>query len=249
MFDPRARFKSNRTTLRSLLLLGGFLAVIFVVFVQPQRLDLSLSKAECETLNQDWQNQYQAGFTYSSTWSSGVFECPSAESGLVRALRFLQKLEFQAPHEANFYQRLKRQSPVLDRDILFSRAGKASFEDRRITLNDRVLVDNDPVQIAGILLDEMRHLEEGKNTHVPCRREPSKMCDPSLLDDPQKGGAYNFNIYFLDLVRHHSNASTLHKKLARRDMQKIFETFFNSLPDNAAQRYQLGKPQWQSAGK
>lgn len=229
-----------------MLLLGGFLAVIFVIFVQPERLDLSLSKTQCELLNVQWEQKYRSDFSYSKAWKKDGFDCPSVRSGLARALQFLDDLEFQTTEKLDFYQRLKRQAPLLDRDLLFSRAGKTTFEDRRITLNDLVVADNNPVQVAGILIHEMRHLEQGKNTHVPCDREPSRSCDAALLEFPQQGGAYNFNIYFLDLIRRKSNASEFHKKLAQRDMQKIFDTRFNQVPENAAEIYRLEKPVWMS---
>jgi len=251
MFDPRARLKSNRSEVRALLLLAGFLILIFVVFVQPERLDLTLSDAQCQQLNKQWQEKFVVDFAYSSTWKRDEFECPSVRSGLARGLQFLDELEVEDAdaRDVDFYQRLKRMSPLLDRDLLFSRAGKTTFEDSRITLNDLVLIDNNPLQVAGILIHELRHLEETKNTHVPCEREPSQSCDASLLTDPQNGGAYNFNIYFLDQVRQNSNASAFHKKLASREMQVIFNNRFNQMSENAPTRYQLEPPYWLSAAQ
>ncbi|MEP1209291.1 MAG: hypothetical protein ABJM29_05665 [Rhizobiaceae bacterium] len=253
MFDPRARQKSNRSELRNLLLLSGFLAVIFYVFVQPERLDLTLSDDQCQQLNHQWQTKYQSDFTFSESWKRDEFDCPSVRSGLVRGLQFLDQLQIQptagAGRGVDFYQRLQRQSPVLHRDLLFSRAGRARFDDRRVTLNDLVLADNNPLQVASILVHEMRHLEEGINTHVPCQRDRSMVCDAALIDDPQNGGAYNFNIYFLHLVRQHSNASAFHKKLAQRQMQTIFNNHFNQLPPDAAEKYQLEEPDWLSASR
>ena len=247
MTDHRARFNHNRSELRTLLVLGAFLAAVFIYFVQPERLDLTLSDSQCAELNQQWKVTFQKDFNFTDSWKRGEFECPSTHSGLARALLFLQELEIQGSEEINFYQRLRQSSGKLHRDLLFSKAGRAIFADRRIIVNDLVLADNNPVQVAGVLLHEMRHLEEGANTHVPCKRDSAKICDAALLDQPQKGGAYNFNIYFLDLVRQRSNASDLHKKLARRDMQKIFDTHFNTLPEGAAKRYDLDQPGWMSA--
>ena len=249
MTDHRARLNHNRSELRTLLLLGAFLAAVFVFFVQPERLDLTLSDAQCAALNQQWKTKFQEDFNFTNSWKREEFECPSTHSGLVRALQFLQELDIQGSAEINFYQRLRQGSGELHRDLLFSKAGRAIFSDRRIIVNDLVLVENNPVQIAGVLLHEMRHLEEGVNTHVPCKRDSTKICDAELLDQPQEGGAYNFNIYFLDLVRQRSNASEFHKKLARRDMQKILNAHFNKLPEGAAERYDLDPPDWMSAAQ
>ncbi len=247
MFDPRARQKSSRSEMQSLCLLGAILVMVFVIFVLPVRLDLSLFDGQCGQLNKLWQDKYQTEFDYSKAWNRAEFECPSIVSGLVRALQFLDGLDTEqtvgSKRKGDFYQRLKRQSPVLDHDLLFSRAGKTVFESRKIILNNLVLADNNPVRVAGILMHEMRHLEEGINTHVPCLRESSNSCDAVLLEKPQLGGAYNFNIHFLHLVRHYSNASDLQKRLARREMQAIFDTRFNQIPESAAAFYQLEIPQ------
>ncbi|NKB53488.1 MAG: hypothetical protein GKR97_14920 [Rhizobiaceae bacterium] len=253
MYDPQARQKRNRSELRSLVLFIGTLLLVFVIFVQPVRFDLSVSNSQCQQLNKLWRDKYQTEFEYSKAWNRAEFECPSIVSGLVGALNFLENLDIQQsakPEQGgDFYRRLKRQSPLLDHDLLFSHAGNTVFETRQITLNNIVLADNNPVQIAGILMHEMRHLEEGINTHVPCQREPEKSCDAVLLDGPEQGGAYNFNIYFLHLVRHYSNASELHRKLARREMQTIFDVRFNQMSEAAPAFYQLEVPQWMSAAQ
>ena len=247
MLNPGARKQHNRSEMRTLLLLGGLLAVIYLVFIRPEQLDLTISEGECSALNKLWQEKYQSEFRVADNWSADAFPCMSKQSGFVRALLFLDDLEIEQAADGgggrvDFYDRLKRSGAVIERRLLFSQSGRTLFGQNTIVLGDITLDANDPVEIAGVLMHELRHLEQGVNTHVPCVREPRQSCDAQLLARPQDGGAYNFGFYFLHLVRQHSNASARDKRLAQRHMQKIFDGRFNTTPAGAREFYDLKAP-------
>jgi len=242
MFDPNARQNNARTELRSLVILAGVLVAIFVFFIRPETGDFGLSSDHCAELNRLWKTKYRRDFTFSAGWAADPFECNSPESGMARALKFIDELRIrpQAGKESfDFYRWAVARKAVFSRELLFTRMGKTTFGGRQIALSDNVLAQNNTLEIASVIMHELRHLEEGRNSHVPCAHGRKGACDDKLEAAPRWGGAYNFNIYFLHQIRQNSNASPFHKRLARTQMQTIFDNRFNQIPSGAAEEYDL----------
>ena len=102
---------------------------------------------------------------------------------------------------------------------MFGSAGLSHFADGLLELNAQVLERNNPVEIANIIIHELRHLDQGFNSHVPCKRFPDSICDLRLEENPINGGAYNYNILFLHHLRQYSDADRQTKRRAKKLMQ------------------------------
>lgn len=236
------RQKANKSELQSLVIFFGILAIFYMVFVLPQIDDFQLSDQKCEELNRLWLTKYQDDFDFSAEWPIDEFDCLSEDSGMARALHFLDTLIIEPPEgepAVDFYEWAKSLKPRFNKRIMRQFAGYSFLENNQIDLNAITLGQNNPVQIAGIIIHELRHLEEGYNSHVPCKNNPLLTCDALLEEQPQQGGAYNYNVYFYHQVRQFSNASSYEKKLARQLMQTTFDEKINSTSANDRQRYDV----------
>ncbi len=245
MYDPNARLKAQKSEQRKMLLFFGFVAAFFLFFNWSEREDFTVSDAECEVLNHLWSDKYQQDFSFSDNWAAAPFECNSKQSGMVRALKFIDDLDGDAGEQTNqfsFYQWARSQKPVFNKQLLFSLMGRTLFADRTIIISDGALIENNPVAVAGILVHELRHLEQRFNSHVPCLSDPKITCDAKLEPEPETGGAYSFNMYFYHHIRQSANASRFEKKLARKQMQVIFDKRFNQVPAGSAQKFDLNDP-------
>jgi len=241
MIGDLNRQRANKRELKSLLLFFATLAAIYVFFVVPKMEDFSLSAGECDELNHLWQAKYRTDFEFTD-WPVEEFDCLSEDSGMARALYFIDTLEIHAPDDAtkiDFYEWAKGIKPHFNKRPMIALAGSSLFERNEITINSAILLKNNPVEIAGTLIHELRHLDEGYNSHVACAKNPAKACDARLEENPLSGGAYNYNFLFYHQVREFSNASAFEKKLARQLMQETFDEKFNDTPANARTRYDL----------
>jgi len=244
MHDPLAAQKGARQELRSLLKFAVLLAAVFLVFVYPNTDDFSISETRCEQLNHFWKNELQQEFRFTDDWESGPFTCPSREADITRALQFISRMEVTMSGRQpalTYYAWVKQQSVTFGRAILFGLAGRTDFEKRRIDVSPMILDKHNWVKIAGIIIHELRHLEQGVNTHVPCRKDPAKSCDMRLADKPSQGGAYSYNILFFDQVRNSAATTRYEKKLAEREMVSILESRFNVIGPEDFARYGLDR--------
>jgi len=82
-------------------------------------------------------------------------------------------------------------------------------------------------------------LQEGFNSHVPCRISEHGFCDEALLTNPLDGGAYNYNFLLYHHIRQYSDASPANKRRAKRLMRETFEKRFNFKSADAAETYDL----------
>lgn len=241
MIGDLNRQRSNRREFKSLLLFFVTLAAIYVFFVMPKVNDFSLSERQCNTLNHLWQTKYRTDFEFTD-WPVKEFDCLSESSGMARALHFIDTLQIYPPDDEakiDFYEWAKGIKPRFNKRPMVTLAGSSLFERNEITINSAILLKNNPVEIAGTLIHELRHLDEGYNSHVACAKSPTKACDARLEENPLSGGAYNYNFLFYHQVREFSNASAFEKKLARHLMQETFDEKFNATPANARTRYDL----------
>ena len=234
--------KSLQNELRTLgvmllLLIGGYF-----IFLRPQIIDFKISKVQCIELNQFWQNQAQSDFKFTNEWKLEKFDCPSDEAAMARALLFLLKMNVAIKDkqpEQTYYKWAKSLTPNINKRYSVLLAGKTTYATNTIDINPVVLDKNNWIEIAGIFVHELRHLEEGINTHVPCEKNTSKRCDPHLANELWKGGAYNYNILFFDQIRNMSSVTSDEKKLAKMEMQRIFDQHINKTTPADRQKYKL----------
>ena len=148
---------------------------------------------------------------------------------MAQALHLLSTTSFSQPdgQEFDFVKWIKDQNPVFEKGLMLNSAGLSKISDKKITVSTIILEKNNPVEIANVIVHEVRHLEEGFNSHVPCTRDWTLRCDQRLEDNPLEGGAYNYNMVFLHHIRQFSDADEASKRRAKRLMQTIFEKRFN----------------------
>ncbi|NRB30252.1 MAG: hypothetical protein HRU27_06625 [Rhizobiaceae bacterium] len=232
-----------KSELRFLLWSAVALGAGYLAFVYPHTNDFSISPSECQKLDTYWRVKLQRDFQLGSGWkNSDTLACPSNEASLARAIRFIDEAQLVMsgrPATPSYYQWAKELKPRLSQNILFGLAGRTRFEERIIELSPILLDKANWVQIAGVIVHELRHLEQGVNTHVPCKAEPGLACDRELDLNPETGDAYSYNILFLRDVRGSSTTSSYEKKLATREMQSIFNKRFNAVAPDLFKTLQL----------
>ncbi|MEM9332218.1 MAG: hypothetical protein AAGA53_12895 [Pseudomonadota bacterium] len=242
MYDPLASQKGARQEVRFLLKLIVVLILGYWILVYPFTDDFDVSQAQCRELGEFWKSDVQSDFRFSDTWDFQKFACPSRESSFLRALHFIAKMKDTMHGRAagkTYYAWAKQLSPQFDRQILFGLAGKTLFDARRIEISHIVLDQHNWVKTAGVIIHELRHLEQRKNTHVPCRSDPAKTCDARLQKDISTGGAYNYNIMFFHQVRTSEHTSRYEKRLAKKEMQTLIDTRFNVVNPEQYEFFQL----------
>lgn len=236
------RHKGIKKEMRSFLIFCA--ALIFFVFaLMPTQVDdFDLTSKECDELNHLWQTKYRTDFRFEGIWESEAFECPSQDAGMAKALFLLDTnrggFSGGVP-QFDFYAWLKKIDPKLGKTRLLNFAGLSHFETHRLDINVEKLLEGNPVTIAGILVHEARHLEEGYNSHVPCHYNRDLTCDSRLEEDLTSGGAYSYNILFLDELRNSPNTDRVVKRVAKKQMLNLIESRFNDVSPTALQNYAL----------
>ncbi|MGI9352712.1 MAG: hypothetical protein ACR2O3_14200 [Rhizobiaceae bacterium] len=241
MVDNIQSYRGRQHEFRTL---AGMLALViagYLLFVWPQTENYEISDSRCNDLNSLWKEAYSKEFRFSDNWPSGKFKCLSPTSGMAQALHFLATTNFVQPEgqKFDFYQWVRKLNPVFEKGLMLNSAGLSDITEKRIALSTIILEKNNPVEIANVIIHEVRHLEEGFNSHVPCTRDWALTCDQRLNDDPFEGGAYNFNMVFLHHVRQFSDADDTSKRRARKLMQPIFEKRFNLISPKDREKYGL----------
>lgn len=225
-----------KSELRFLVFSAIALAVGYFVFVYPHTNDFGISDKECEELTRYWKSGAEREFQLGDGWKDfNALTCPSNKASLLKSIRFIERLELDiAGKEAaiTYHQWAVNLKPLFAQSPLFGLAGRTRFDERIIDLSPILLEKANWVQIAGVIVHELRHLEQGINTHVPCRADSGLTCDRRLDLNPQTGDAYSYNMLFLHQVRLSSTATRYEKTLAKREMQRIFDVRFNQVdPD------------------
>ncbi|MEM9279194.1 MAG: hypothetical protein AAGA76_11525 [Pseudomonadota bacterium] len=218
-------------------MIGGYF-----VFIWPNIENFEISDAHGSELNRLWQEEYSRDFRFSDNWEKGSFNCLSQESGMVQGLHLLAKTNFHTPDDVeqiDFYKWVQNLDLEFDVRPMLRLAGRSEFATRHVFMNSIVLAENNPVEIANIIIHEARHIEEGFNSHVVCIKDTERLCDQRLEADPSTGGAYNYNVLFLHHIRQYSDASAQNKRRAKKLMQEIFDGRFNSVNPDDRTKYGL----------
>jgi hypothetical protein len=237
-----SKHKAQKKEMRSFLIFCATLLLFAFVFMKTQVDDFGLSTKECRELNHLWQTKYRVDFRFADTWEVETFDCPSSAVGMAKAMYLLDSNRTMVSggiQQVDFYAWLKKTDPEIGAKILYKFAGTSDFENNRIDVNMDKLIEGNPVIIANILVHEGRHLEEGYNTHVPCKNDKKLTCDSRLEDNPAKGGAYNYNILFLNQLRYSPKADRTVKRVAKKEMLRLLASKFNEVGATALQKYAL----------
>lgn len=202
--------------------------------------DHSLSEKECQRLLALGEDKYRIDFTFDETWNFDKPSCNSPETAILNALHFMDNTLIILPsseQEFDFYKWAKKIKPILQRQDILAFSARANFADRRIDISNLELEKGNPVSISNILVHELRHLEEGKNTHVPCLRQRNATCDARLEDNLFAGGAYNYNVAYLHRLVEYSAISRSQKHSASNLLSNALETRINAISDEARAKY------------
>ena len=242
MYDPLGRHKAQRKEMRSLLIFLICLAVFLAGFSLYYKDEFTLGNKECAALNHLWQTKYHKDFRFADTWEDGTFTCKSQDARMAQALYSLDTTKFILPDGTagfDFYAWLKKIDPQFGKKWMPDFAGMSIFEDNQLNISIDMLAQENPIAIAGIIIHEARHLEEGYNSHVACTNDTNLSCDSRLEKNLNVGGAYSYNMYYYDHLRKYSNASRAAKRVAKKRMQYIFDNKFNDVDEEDRQAYDL----------
>lgn len=233
MSDSKNVQRQVKSEFRFLLWLAAVLGIGYLVFVYPHTNDFSISDSECRDLEAYWSESLQRKFQPGDGWKNvDPLTCPSVEASFAKAMRFIETVDLDIAGRApakTYFDWATDLKPVFGQAPLFGLAGRTRFEQRAIDISPILMDKANWVQIAGVIVHELRHLEQGINTHVPCVAETGMTCDRRLDLDPMRGDAYSYNILFLHQVRQSSIATSYEKKLAEREMQSIIDKRFNEI--------------------
>ncbi len=227
----------NRHELGFLILCAVFFSAVF--WFLPSN-DHSLSEEECQKLFVLGEQKYQVDFAFDQSWNFEAPVCNSPETAILNALYFLDDTVTFLPDtelEFDFYEWAKVIRPTLQRQDILAFSAKANFAEKRIDISNLELEKANPVTISNIIVHELRHLEEGKNTHVACARQRNATCDARLQENLFDGGAYNYNIAYLHRLIKYSNISRSQKHSASSLLENILETRINAISKEANKKY------------
>ena len=228
--------------MRSFLIFLACLTIFLAGFSLYYKDDFTLSDMECSELNDLWQTKYRKDFKFADTWKDGIFACKSQEARMAQAIYFLDTTKFVLPDGTtgfDFYTWLKKIDPQFGKKWMSNYAGMSIFESNQLNISIDMLIMGNPVAIAGIIIHEARHLEEGYNSHVACFNDKELRCDSRLEKNLNIGGAYSYNMYYYDHLRKYSDAGRGAKRIAKERMQYIFDHKFNSVGPKDRQIYDL----------
>ena len=227
--------------IRTIFWMGLCIACLFIWMDYRHISHQEITTTKCGELNGHWQQSYRSVVQFSDGLDVVQFSCPSIVSGMALGLRFLEKTRFSSPvsqEEFDFWNMLLELNPVLGDRTGMRFTGLATYSNNRIDVSPKVLERGDPVEIAGILIHESRHLQQGFNTHVRCLQMEQNTCDRRLEERLTSGGAYNYSVLFYDRVLRHSDANAQAKRSAARLLQKVLDDRFNAVKPELRKQYE-----------
>lgn len=227
----------NRSEIRFLILCAAFFGVVF--WFLPTS-NYELSPAECEKLQKLGAEKYLQDFKFDSSWDFDTLACNSPEIIIINALHFLDTTVIILPSselEFDFYEWAKGINPILRKQDILAFSARANFEENQIDISNLELEKTNPISIANILVHELRHLEQGINTHVPCVRHEILTCDVRLEENLFEGGAYNYNVAYLHRIIEYSALSRSQKYTASTLLTSVLETRINAISKEAREKY------------
>lgn len=200
-----------------------------------------ITQFQCIELNSEWQNDFIHAIQMSGDLDVISFECPSAISGLARGLHFLKSSNLSVSDNDvvyDFWAELHSLQPVIGDRPGSGLAGLASYGKKRIDINSKLLLKGNAVEVAGVLVHELRHLQQGFNSHVPCLNAQQLRCDHRLLVNPLEGGAYNYNVLFYDQILRSTVVKNQDKRSAATLLQNVLDKRFNAVKPELLEKYQ-----------
>lgn len=227
----------NRSELRFLLIYVICIAV-FIWFLPSG--DSELSTQKCNELYKLGEEKYSKDFKFDETWNFAEFQCNSHEAAMLSALNFLETVKTNLPKDEidfDFYQWARQVKPVFTKRRIIGFSGIAYYNENNIHISTLKLEENDVVSIANIIVHELRHLDMGVNSHVPCQRLQNATCDMVLEENVFDGGAYNYNVAYLHRLIAFSDISSAQSFSARRLLGLILENRINFIPTDQRQKY------------
>lgn len=227
----------NRQELKFLILCALFFGAVF--WFLPSN-DYELSQAECDELLNMGEKKYRVDFSFDSSWNFKSPKCNSPEAAILNALHFLDKTVIVLPSSEknfDFYEWAKANKPTLQRQDILAFSARANFAEKRIDISNLELEKADPVKISNILVHELRHLEEGSNTHVPCERQRNATCDTRLEENLREGGAYNYNVLYLHRLIEYGSVSRSQRYSASILLTDVMEKRINAISKKAREKY------------
>ncbi len=228
----------NRSELRFLFLF--VICIAGVIWIQPST-DNELSQQECDQLHQLGNQKFLNDFNFDETWDFIKLGCNSDETAFLNALHFLANTSIFLPSSEvkfDFYEWAKRINPIFRKRRILAFSGIANFQNNTIDISTLKLEEGDPVSIANILVHELRHLEEGFNSHVPCSIEPRARCDVRLEENLFDGGPYNYNIAYLYRLIEYGTITRSQKLTAQRLLGDILEKRINVISADRRRQYE-----------
>jgi len=228
----------NRSELRFLIFLALFLGA--VIWFLPSG-NQKLSQEECDQLFKLGEEKYRKDFQFQGSWDFANPVCNSHETAILNALSFLDRTVVILPSNEiafDFYTWAKIINPVFKKREILAFSGIANFEENSVDISTLKLKEGDPVSIANILVHELRHLEEGFNSHIPCIKEPKTTCDMRLEENLFKGGAYNYNVAYLYRLIEFGAITRSQKFSAQTLLSLILENQINAISADLREKYE-----------
>ncbi len=229
----------NRQEIKFLVLCAIFFGAMF--WFLPSN-DYKLSKAECNQLLSLGVRKYRVNFSFDNSWDFKTPRCNSPETAILNALYFLDNTLIILPNseqEFDFYQWAKLIKPTFKRQDILAFSARANFTEMRIDISNLELEKANPIAISNIIVHELRHLQEGVNSHVPCKRQRNTTCDARLEENLLEGGAYNYNVLYLHRLIEYGTISRSQKYSASTLLEDVLETRINAISAKAFQKYSL----------
>lgn len=227
----------NRSELRFLFICAVFFGA--VIWFIPST-DDKLTQSQCDKLIKLSHEKYLVDFEFDSSWDFENPLCSAPEIKILNALYFLDTTVTLLPgaeQEFDFYGWAKQLKPVLRRQDILAFSGIANFEENSIAISNLELEQNNPVSLSNIFIHELRHLEEGFNSHVPCLQYRNTTCDMRLEENLFQGGAYNYNVAYLHRLIAYSKISRGQLYSAKKLLDTILETRINAVSKEALDKY------------
>jgi len=227
----------NNNELRFLLICAIFLGS--VIWFLPST-DYELTQSECDKLIKLGNEKYRKDFEFDSSWDFEKPLCNSPEITVLNALYFLDTTVTLLPsdeQEFDFYDWAKQLKPILRRQDILAFSGVANFEENSIAISNHELEKTNPVSLSNIFIHELRHLEQGFNSHVPCVRHEQLTCDARLEENLFEGGAYNYNVAYLHRLISYSAITRSQKYSATNLLSNVLETKINAISNEARDKY------------
>ena len=202
--------------------------------------DFEPTQSQCDKLIKLGNEKYRKDFEFDNSWNFEKPLCNSPEIKVLNALHFLDTtvtLLPSAEQELDFYDWAKQLKPILRRQDILAFSGVANFEENSIAISNLELEKTNPVSLSNILIHELRHLDQGFNSHVPCLKLRNTTCDSRLEENLFEGGAYNYNVAYLHRLIAYSTISRGQVYSAENLLNKILETKINAISTEAMNKY------------